>query len=54
MIWLIKFLIFGPQCKHAWKELDSIKPFSNEQKFIYCCEKCGKIKKTSLIIRAYE
>lgn len=44
MLQLLRFLIFGKECKHDWKLEQAMKPWSNDQKFLYSCKKCGKMK----------
>ena len=48
MIWLIKFLIFGPQCKHKWKLVQSMDYYVNDHMYLYHCTECGKVKKTRM------
>ena len=54
MIQLIRFLIFGKQCKHKWELLESMTPYTNDQRFLYACKECGKMKKIKLVITDYK
>lgn len=50
MLQLLRFLIFGMPCKHDWELEQSMTPWTNNQKFLYCCKKCGKMKKVKMKI----
>lgn len=53
MIQLLKYLFFGKQCKHEWKLDQSMKPYSNSHRYIYICQKCGKIKVVKMEIKVW-
>jgi hypothetical protein len=50
MLQLLRFLIFGKPCKHEWKLEQEMKPWNNDQRFLYSCKKCGKMKKVKMKI----
>lgn len=54
MIQLLKFLIFGRQCKHEWKLEHKMEPWDNNKLFLYSCQKCGKMKKVQMKIPIYK
>lgn len=54
MIQLIKWLIFGNQCKHDWKLDQEMKPYSNAHRYLYICRKCGKIKVVKVQISVFD
>ena len=46
---LIKFLIFGKECKHKMVfDSEVVRPLSGIRVKIYICTECGKIKKVSM------
>lgn len=51
MLELLRFLIFGKRCLHEWKLEQSMEAYTNCYKYLYICQKCGKMKKTTLYIR---
>lgn len=53
MLQLLRYLIFGKQCQHQWKHDREMKPFSNKEKHIYICQKCGKIKTVKMYVTYY-
>jgi hypothetical protein len=53
MLQLLRYLIFGKECKHEWKCDKSLTPYINSEKHIYICQKCGKIKVVSLRIKVW-
>ena len=53
MIQLLKWLIFGKQCQHGWKLDKAMTPYLNAHRYIYICQKCGKIKVVKCEIKEY-
>lgn len=54
MLQLLRWLIFGKQCKHKWEHESSITPYVNDKKYLYICKECGKMKKVRLKINVYK
>lgn len=54
MLKLLKWLIFGKPCPHQWKLDQSMTPYRNSHKYVYICQKCGKIKVVKCEIKVYE
>lgn len=54
MLQLLRLLIFGKRCNHEWKCDKTMKAFSNAEKHLYICQKCGRMKKVTMEIATYE